>query len=49
MSISCDLDKDERVKWVEENKYWGMIDFFLYLNVFHHDIMFDVFMCACFQ
>lgn len=49
MSTSCNLDKDVDGKLVEENKYEGMIGPLLYVTASHVDIMFDIYMPACFQ
>lgn len=49
MSTSCNFDKDEDEKPVEESKYRGMIGSIIYLITFCFDIMFVAFMCACFQ
>lgn len=49
MLTSCYLDKDEDKKQVEESKYRCMIGYLLYLNALRHDIIFDDYMCACFQ
>lgn len=40
---SYDLDKDEGGKLVEERKYWCMV------HSPHPNIMFVVYLCACFQ
>lgn len=42
MSTSCNLDKDENGKRVEENIYRGMIGYLLYLTTSHPNIMFVV-------
>lgn len=49
ISTSCNLDKDEDEKSIEESKYQGMLGSLLYLSESSLDIMFDIRMCACFQ
>ncbi|XP_060210642.1 secreted RxLR effector protein 161-like [Lycium barbarum] len=49
MSPTCNLDKDETGKPVDETKYCGMIGSLLYLTASRPDIMFSVCRCARFQ
>lgn len=49
MSTSCNLDKDEEGKEVEEIKYQGMISFLFYLIASRPNIIFVVYLCAYFQ
>lgn len=46
---SCNLDKYERGKPIEQRMYQGMISSFLYLVTSHPNIMFDVCFCAFFK
>ena len=49
MSPSCKLDKDEGDKNVDLKFYRGMIDSLLYLTASRSDIIFSIYLCACFQ
>lgn len=49
MRTSCNFDKHDGGKPMEEIRYQGMIGSLLYLNASHHDIMLDVCLCVCLQ
>lgn len=49
VATSCNLDKDEKGKLVEESKYQCMIGSVVYLTAARLDIMFVVCLCTCFQ
>jgi len=49
MGTSTKLDMDENNKNVDIIKYQGMIGSLLYLTASWPDIMFRIFLCACFQ
>ena len=49
MATSTKLDIDEQGKQVDIRKYRGMIGSLLYLTASRPDIMFSVYLCACFQ
>ncbi|KAK6120549.1 hypothetical protein DH2020_045715 [Rehmannia glutinosa] len=49
METNVKLDKDEKVKSVDESKYRGMIGSLLYSTASRPDILHVVCLCACFQ
>ncbi|GJR08636.1 hypothetical protein Tco_0791288 [Tanacetum coccineum] len=49
MSSDTKLTKDEECESVDSTKYRGMIGSLLYLTTSTPDIMFSVYLCACFQ
>ncbi|GJV76150.1 retrovirus-related pol polyprotein from transposon TNT 1-94 [Tanacetum coccineum] len=49
MSTEIKLTKDDEADFVDSSKYRGMIGSLLYLTASRPDIMFSVFLCACFQ
>nr|GEV18580.1 copia protein [Tanacetum cinerariifolium] len=49
MSTEIKLTKDDEADSVDSSKYRGMIGSLLYLTASRPDIMFNVYLCACFQ
>nr|GEV96793.1 uncharacterized mitochondrial protein AtMg00810-like [Tanacetum cinerariifolium] len=49
ISTKMKLKKDVEGEFVDNTKYRGMIGILLYLTASRPDIMFSVFLCACFQ
>ncbi|XP_050915763.1 uncharacterized mitochondrial protein AtMg00810-like [Lathyrus oleraceus] len=49
MPTNGNLERNENGKDVGVNKYRGMIGYLLYLTASKSDIIFNVFMCACYQ
>ena len=49
MSITTKLNKDEKVKLVDEKRFRGMIGSLLYLTASRPNIMFATCLCAYFQ
>ena len=49
MDLTCQLDKDENGKKVNETTYRGMIESLLYLTASRPDILFATCLCARIQ
>nr|GEY88688.1 retrovirus-related Pol polyprotein from transposon TNT 1-94 [Tanacetum cinerariifolium] len=49
MSSDTKLTKDEEYESIDSTKYQGMTGSLLYLTASRPDIMFSVWLCACFQ